>query len=341
MYYLGIDHHKRYSQVAVVDEKGTVRTNGKIANEKKAFILLKEYYKEPCRAVIEAGRNWGMMYDLLEELDIKTVVAHPLKTRAIADAKIKSDSIDAKTLAHLLRTDLIPEVYVPSKEVREQKNLLRHRVWLVRLQTMTKNRIHQLIDRNHVKRPKVKNIFGVAGRTFLKGLNLSLIDQKLLKDHLELLDTLHEHIRKTEVWIGKELKDNPYISILGSLPGFGKILSALAALEIDDIDRFPTRAKFASYSGLIPSTFASGGKVYHGDLIPNGNRWLRYTFIEASWVAIRSSSAYCRSYFERIKHHKSSNVAIVALARRLSEIAYRCLKEERAYEEYPYMPYSR
>ena len=110
-----------------------------------------------------------MMYDLLEELGIKTVVAHPLKIRAIADAKIKSNSIDAKTLAHLLRADLIPEVHVPPKEVREQKNLLRHRLWLVRLQTMTENRIHQLIDRNHVKRPMVKNIFGVAGRTFLKG----------------------------------------------------------------------------------------------------------------------------------------------------------------------------
>jgi len=277
-----------------------------------------------------------MMYDLLEELDIKTVVGHPLKIRAIADAKIKSDSIDAKTLAHLLRADLIPQVHVPPKEVREQKNLLRHRLWLVRLQTMTKNRIHQLIDRNHVQRPKVKNLFGVAGRTFLKGLSLSLIDQKLLKDHLELLDTLHEHIRKTEVWIGKELKDNPYISILGSLPGFGKILSALAALEIDNINRFRTPAKFASYSALIPSTFSSGGKVYHGDLIPGGNRWLKYVFIEASWVSIRTS-AYCRFYFEKMKDRKTSNVAIVALARRLSEIAYRCLKEKRVYEERPYI----
>jgi len=340
MYYLGIDHHKRYSQVAVVDEKGTVRANGKITNEKKAFTLLKEYYKEPCRAVIEAGRNWGMMYDLLEELDIKTVVAHPLKTRAIADAKIKSDSIDAKTLAHLLRADLIPEVHVPSKEVREQKNLLRHRVWLVRLQTMTKNRIHQLIDRNHIKAHPVRNLFGKIGRGFLKSLNLSGIDQRLLKDHLELLDTLHEHIRKTEVWIDKELKDNPLIDIMITLPGFGKILSALAALEIDDINRFSTPAKFASYCALIPSTFASGGKVYHGNLIPTGNRWLRYSFIEASWVATRSSY-YCRAYFERIKHRKSSNVAIVALARRLSEIAYKCLKERRAYEERPYIPYTR
>ena len=96
-------------------------------------------------------------------------------------------------------------------------------------------------------------------------LSLSFIDQKLLKDHLELLGTLHEHIRKTEVWIKKELKDNPYISILLSillsLPGFGKILSALAALEIDNINRFRTPVKLASYCALIPSTFASGGKV--------------------------------------------------------------------------------
>lgn len=104
MYYLGIDHHKRFSQVAVMDEKGEVHMNGKIANEKQDFTLLKKHLGQPCRAVIEAGRNWGMMYDLLEELDIDRVVAHPLKTRAIADAKIKSDSIDARTLAHLLKS---------------------------------------------------------------------------------------------------------------------------------------------------------------------------------------------------------------------------------------------
>jgi len=204
---------------------------------------------------------------------------------------------------------------------------------------MTKNRIYQLIDRNHVKRPKVKNLFGVAGRTFLQSLTLSSIDQKLLQDHLELLDTLREHIRNTEAWVERELKDNPLIGILNSLPGFGKILSALAVLEVDDINRFATSAEFASYSSLILSTFASGGKVYHGDLIPTSNRWLKYVFIEASWISIRTS-AYCRFYFERMKHRKSSNVAIVALARRLSEIAYRGLKEKRVYEEHPYVPYT-
>jgi len=205
---------------------------------------------------------------------------------------------------------------------------------------MTKNRIHQLIDRNHVRIPKVKDLFGATGRKFLQGLNLSGIDQKLLEDHLELLDTLHERIRKTEAWIEKELKDNPLIGVLNTLPGFGKILSALATLEIDDISRFRTPAKFASYCGLIPSTFGSGGKIYHGDLIPTGNRWLRYIFIEASWSALRSSP-YCRGYFDRIKYRKGSNTAIVAVARRLSEIAYHCLKGERYYVEHPYIPYAR
>jgi len=124
MYYLGIDHHKRFSQVAVMDERGKVHINCRMANEKVKKHLNNH---EPLRAVIEAGRNWGMMYDLLEEVGIDTKVTHPLKVRAIADARIKYDSIDARILAHLLRTGLIPEVHVPPKNVREQKNLLRHR----------------------------------------------------------------------------------------------------------------------------------------------------------------------------------------------------------------------
>lgn len=111
-----------------------------MTNEKASFDGLKMRLGEPLKVVIEARRNWGMMYDLLEELGVDITVAHPLKVRAIADAKIKHDSMDAGTLARLLRTDLIPPVYVPPKDVRERKNLLRHRLWLVKLQTMTKNR---------------------------------------------------------------------------------------------------------------------------------------------------------------------------------------------------------
>jgi len=335
MMYLGIDHHKHYSQVVVMDKDGITHLNRKINNDKESIETLKRRFNQPIKAVIEAGHNWGKMYDLLEESNIATEVAHPLKVRAIAEARIKTDSIDAKTLAHLLRTDLIPSVHVPSKEVREQKNLLRYRLWLVKLQTMTKNRIYNVLDRNSID-TKGLNIFAKKTREQIKNLSLKDIDKKLLKDHYDILEVIEQHIKDTESWIDSSLKDNQYIAILDSMPGFAKILSALAALEIDNVERFAHPGKFASYCGLIPSTYSSGGKTYHGRLICTCNSYLKYAFIEAAWASIRSST-YCRSCYEKIKESKGSNVAIVSLARRLSQIAYKCLKENRKYEERPYL----
>jgi len=342
---MGIDHHKRYSQVAVMDEKGEICVNSRFKNEKKSFESLQQHFNVPFKATLEAGNNWGKMYDLLEEIGIDTEVAHPLKVRAIADAKIKTDSIDAPTLAHLLRANLIPKIHVPTKEVREQKNLLRYRLWLVRIRTMIKNRIYNILDRNDVPTEGI-NIFSAKAKESIKNKKYNQIpfkneiDKKLVKERYEILEILDEYIKKTGSWIDKELKNNPYVPILDSIPGFAKVLSCLAALEIDKIERFPEDKKFASYCCLIPSTYASAGKIYHGDLISHGNLFLKYVFIEAAWTSIRCSG-YCRSYFERIKERKGNNIAIVALARRLSEIAYNCLKENRNYEERPYIPYSR
>jgi len=340
MYYVGIDHHKKYSQVAVMDPEGNIRLNCKVANEMEAFKSVIDRFPGPYQAVVEATRTWGKVHDIFEdELNIETKVASPLKTRAIAEAQIKTDSIDAATLAHLLRSNLVPEIHVPPKEIREQKNLLRHRVWLVKLNTMTKNRIHNIIDRNHVQVP-VERLFRKTGIEFLQQLRLSEIDENLLKDNLEILDTLKIHIKRTEDWVEEILRDDPAYNILMSLPGFGKIFSALVTLEISDINRFRTPEKFASYCCLIPSTYASGGRVSHGRLLNTGNHWLKYAFIEASWKAIRNS-VYCKTYYERIRYKKNYNVAICAMARRLSEIAYRCLMEKRNYEERVCVSYSK
>lgn len=345
MYYLGIDHHKKYSQVVVLNQEGTHIMQQKMANTKPAFQRLKQSLDSRAASavssqytsVIEASLGWGALYDVLDELALHPVVANPLKVRAIADAFIKTDTIDATTLAQLLRTHLIPKVYVPAKEVREQKNILRYRFWLVKLQTMVKNRIYDLLNRNHIEVPEGLNLFSNPGKVFLDSLMLSTSEQRLLQEQRNLLTVLSRDIKATELWIKEVFQNHPGLIILDSLPGFGTILSALAALEIDTIDRFPTPAKFASYCGLIPSTYARGGKIYHGDLIPTANKWLKYVFIEAAWTATRCSG-YCQAYLHRIKAAKGANVAIVALARRLSEIAFYCLKEHRLYEERPYRP---
>ncbi len=332
MYTLGIDCHKKYSQVAVLNNAGELKANLRMLNDKEHFTKLLNELNEPCCAVIEAGYSWGTMYDLLTELGVDVTLAHALKVKAIASAKIKTDTIDANTLAELLHANLIPEVFVPPKDVRQQKNILRQRCWLVKFRTMLKNRIHQVIDRNHIQSPVFSDIFGTKGRKFLDSLHLSNPDQDILLQDLKLIDFVNEQIKLTEKWIDNYLKDNPYRDIIKSIPGFGKILSSLTALEICDITRFPNPSKLASYSGLVPSTYASGGKVYHGDLMPSCNRWLRYAFIEAAWVAI-TTSPYFRSIFDRIKKSKGSNTAIVVIARKISEILYLCLKNNRNYEE--------
>jgi transposase len=335
---LGIDCHKKYSQVAVLNAQGKFLMDARLSNNKEQFAQLIDGLDGPFQAVIETGYTWGVMYDLLSDLGVDVTVAHALKVKAIASAKIKTDKIDARVLADLLKAELIPEVYIPPKDIRQQKDLLRQRCWLVKSKTALKNRIHQILTRNHVEESGFSDLFGVGGRKFLDSLTLNGPDQNILRQNLELYDFINEQIKETTHWVKDLLKDNRYREVLESLPGFGTILSSLAALEICEISRFAHEGKLSAYSGLVPSTYASGGKVYHGDLIPQCNKWLKYAFVEAAWVAI-GCSPYFRGLFTRMKKNKGANTAIIAVARRLCEIAYICLKENRFYEERPYISY--
>ena len=121
MLYAGIDAHKSYSKVVMTDDHGLKVAQASLANELSCFQEFFNQTNEPVKAVVEAGRTWGVIYDLLESIGVEPVLANPLKTRAIAEAKIKTDTIDAQTLAALLRADLIPTVHVPSHEVRSQR----------------------------------------------------------------------------------------------------------------------------------------------------------------------------------------------------------------------------
>lgn len=337
MIHLGIDHHKKYSHVVAMTDSGAICWDGQLDSTREAFRLMKESLPadEPVQCVLEAGRNWGILYDALEELGMNPKLANPLKMRLIAETFTKTDKIDAATHAIILRAGLTPLVHVPSKEVREQKNLLRQRVWLVKLQTMLKNRIHNVLDRNHLTQPERTDIFVSHGRAWMNALDLRDPDGKLLKADLELLDTLRAHIRQTEKWIDEALKENAYLPILMTFPGVGKITAALIALEINTIERFASPAKFCSYSGLACSTYSSGGKTFHGGLIPTSNHHLSHAFIEAAWTAVRVSP-YFQAFYRRLKSRKGSQDAIGAVGRKICEITWYCLKKNTPYKEKPY-----
>jgi transposase len=337
MNYIGVDYHKHYSHVTVVDDQGSVLRSGRVTNEENDLEEFLGGLDGPSHAVVEASRTWGVMYDLLEAIDgiASVTLAHPYKVRAIASAKIKTDAIDAGTLAQLLRANLIPAAYAPTKEARSLREMVRQRIFLVRLRTRVKNRIHTVLDRNHLAVPAVADLFGKRGTHYLQGVQLKGVDGEILRECLALMEQLNGLVRTTEKELGELLGNDPRMQLLLSIPGIGNILAATVALEIDTIGRFSSPGKLAAYCGLVPSTFSSGGKTFHGRLLRHCNRWLKWAFIEAAWAALRSSP-YCRSFYERIKRRKGAPTAAAALARRLAEITWHVLTERRPYEERPY-----
>ncbi len=334
---IGIDHHKKYCQVVAMRESGEIVWEGQVPTRREGLAQVKEAIPpgEPVQSVLESGRSWGIAYDILEDLGMNPVLANPYRSRLIADSFIKTDKIDATAHALLLRLGVTPTIHVPSRDRREQKALLRHRLWLVKGQTVIKNRVHDLLDRLHVDVPERSDLFGAHGRAWLKALELPEMHQHLLRSHMALLDEIRVQIRATEEWIDRVLRDHPLRELVDSFPGVGKILSALMALEIDTIERFPTAARFASYCGVVCSTYSSGGKTYHGGLIPSCNRYLRYALIEACWTAV-SVSPYFKAFYQQRRIRKLSSVAIVAVARKMAEIMWVCLKNKRKYKEKMY-----
>lgn len=330
--YLGVDCHKKYSYVTAIDEAGQVQAEAKVANQRESLKKLLDGLKGRCEAVVEAGYNWGVLHDLLESEGVPVQVAHPTRLRAIAETQIKTDQRDSRTLAQLLRAGLIPAIHIPSKNIRELKCVLRSRMFLVKLRTMTKNRIHQILDRNHIENPGFTDLFGKAGRRFIDQIQLGETEQSLLNEHMGLLDYLIKTITTIEKQIKRHLQDDWRVKLIWSIPGFGLTLSTVVALEIDSIDRFRHDGRLASYAGLVPRLYSSGGRQFTGKLVTSANHYLKWAFIEAAWKA-QISSPYCRALFQRIRKRKGANVAVVALARKLSAIVYILLKERRPYKE--------
>jgi transposase len=333
MHYIGVDYHKKYSYLVVKDKEGKVERRGTVNNSREEFLEFLQPYHSG-KAVLEATRNWGLIYDWLEEILDDVALAHPLKVRAIAEAKIKTDKISADILCDLLRSNLLPEAYVPNKETREAKNALRQRMFFVRVQTMVKNRICTILDRHPEilsQAPDVSDLFGASGMAWLRQAVLPGQDNQLLTSELELLEVLKQKISESNGIVKELARGDKRVKLLRSIPGLGPFFSVLVAKEIDDIGRFRDGKRLCAYAGLVPSTYASGGKVFHGRITKTGNKWLRWAFIEAVQPAI-SCDADLFAYYQRLKTRKDANAAKAATARRLLTIVYHVLRQERLYQ---------
>jgi len=192
-----------------------------------------------------------------------------------------------------------------------------------------------VLDRNYVEDPIFKELsdkFGKTGMKIMRTLKLKGNDTSILNGYLDLIEEITKKINDLEKRIKSFVKEDKITLLLKTIPGIGDIVAFLIRYEIDDIERFSSAKKLYSYAGIVPSTYSSGGKTYHGRITKQGNKWLRWALAEASHKAIVKSPSL-RRYYNKIKYKKGSNTATIALSRKLLEIVYKVWKEQRPYYE--------
>lgn len=236
---------------------------------------------------IEASGTWWWLVDLLEGLGHQPVLSHPKQTKAIAAARLKNDRVDAERLVLLLRGDLLPTVWIPPAELREARELLRHRVSLVWVRTGIKNRLLALLARRHLQPSRGESWLTVRGQRELQALPLAPIPSTIREDCLALLHLLDEQIRRLDQELVRRWGEDPRVQRLLTIPGIGPFVAILLVLELGDIHRFPSAKHVASYVGLTPRVRASADRVRLGHISKEGNRLLRWALIVAATQAAR------------------------------------------------------
>ena len=336
-YHIGIDAHKRFSQIHVLDRDGHTAWKGRIDdNDPAAFAGLVAKLGGPCRAVFEASMNWHILRDILTSIPgiEEVVMAHPLKVRIICDAQLKNDKVDALRLAQLLRLDMVPRAHAATAESRNAKEIIRQRSCWVGMRTRIRNRTHRLLGGvpGGVQLPQCSDLFGTKGLAAMRRLSLPEPQACQLAQNLEMHGELQQRIADLEKQLELLSRCNKDMALLRSIPGVGKVLGCVIGSEIDGIDRFAEKSRFIGYCGLAPTTHGSAGSFYQGRMMTQCNRWLKWAFIEAAWVAI-GCNGYFGDHFRRQQARgKKPNNAITIVARRIAQIAWEILKQQRPFE---------
>jgi transposase len=321
--YVGIDVHRKRSQVAVVNEAGEVLANRNVNNGVTPILGVIGNLPPGTKAAFEAAFGWGWLVELLEDYGFEPHLVHPLQCKAIASARLKNDKVDAAILAQLLRADLLPEAWIAPPAVRQLRAMLRHRAQLVRLRTLLRNRIHAVLADHGHGRPA--GCWSGPGRDWLASLELPAASREVIDDALAVIDALQVPIDRLDWQVHQRARSEPAVKVLTALPGVGPYTALVLLAEIGDITRFASARKLASWAGLTPTVRGSDRIVRHGHISKQGSAWVRWVLCEAAQTAKRHPD-YAASY-QAIARRRGKKIATTAIARKLLTRAYHLLTD--------------
>jgi transposase len=325
-YFIGMDLHQKTSTFSVKEKGGRIVDARTIPTTKESI----EKFLSPftgATLALEPVSQWYCYADYIESLGFTVKIANPMRVKAIASARIKTDSIDAGVLSDLLRADLLPESYHAPRDVRAWKEEVRLRMSLVRLRVQVKNKIHALLWKQGLRSPYT--LFSKRGLAWLDTQVFSKEITIALTTYRETLALLDRQISEAEVRMIEDNKQRQEVKLLITIPGISYLSALTIMAEVGDITRFPSAKKLMGYAGVVPSTYASGGKVRHGRIIKQGSSWLRYVLVEAAHHQLHCTKRKgLADYYNRIKEKKGGKAAAVATARKLCAVIFRVLTDK-------------
>lgn len=328
--YCGLDLHKRFSYIVVKDGSGCQVTKGRVENDEREISeFFKPFHNHRVKVAMEATSNYYWMFETLDKLEMEVKLSHPLKTRMIAEAKVKSDKIDAGILSDLLRAELLPTSYIPDSKTRELREILRHRIRMVAMRVQIKNRLRDILAKNNY-RDSYSDITGIKAREFIEKLELSAVFRIQCDDILDQVDFISKKIKNIDRILKGYTQKFPEIARLVKIPGIG-IFSALILLaEIGDINRFSSPKKLVHYAGLCPGLHQSGDTYYHRPLTNEGDRYLRWILVEAAQHAVRHPGPL-KEFCLALSKTKGKQKAIIAVARKMLTGIYFVLRDDKPF----------
>jgi transposase len=336
MLHAGLDLSRRKVDVCLLDEDGEQVERLAAPPDADALRTLArridEVYGEPVCAVIESMTGARLVHDTLEQEGWDVEIADAQRVKGLAPLACKTDKIDSQVLAVLSHRDLVPAIWLPDPRIREERELARFRLHLVKHKSALKNRVHSTLI-NFGKPCPVTDLFGVEGRELLARLQVPEPWRGNITASVELIDELEGQIAEINRKLREGHANHPYIPLLMSAPGIGWVLAFTIAAEIGEIERFASPEKLAGYTGLCPRVNQSGDKDRRGPLTKHGPTYLRWALLEATMHALKHP-AYAERYQRnkrRLGKQRGAKVAQVDIARRLTHAIWHMLSRNQQF----------
>ena len=330
MMIIGCDYHPSWQQVCWMET-----TTGEMGEQKLAHASgeATRFYRQlpgPALIGMESTGNSQWFVEMATTAGHDLWVGDAARIRASDSRQQKHDRRDAELILKLLLEGRFPRIWTPSGEEKDLRQLLIHRYKLVRLRATVKNELQHLAMNQGVT--KKRKLWSKAGEHVLHALPLKPWASRRREDLGKVRGMLDEQIGSLDAAVISAAEQNERAKLLMTQPGVGPITSLAFVLTLGDVHRFQRGKQVASYLGLIPREYSSGGKQRLGSISKQGNRFMRMLLVEAAQVAVRCDPQMRNEYLHRC-HRKAKGVAKVAAARKLAIRLYWMLRSNTAYPE--------